>query len=1417
MVTIPTDSAVDCITYLNGQGILSTVEKIWKFNESWTKFQPNSNSNGFTVFTPNQGYWFKMSESVTLRFDSTLFSIKSLAITRSGWHLASFNQNEVISISKNILTSSTIDSNHNLDNIVKVWGYDKFWQKYTPTTVSDLESVKPGFAYWVQTRSISTAQISESNPLVINPQNSSNKIVFVIGGETTLIPPIEEEIEQVDNVGFRSQRSLNQLENRTFRKVYSSYNIDESIKYCTEEFQPKSIIGYAFAYTLQGELINKSNPAKVFCNEEIDKPLQYNLSFSKSEILNLQKNSFKSENIIITIQLNSGQTQKSIITTNILASFDPSKEEVQDFNTYDTNSESTLIVQLLSHEIAKKIKVSPDRFNLGDSLSGLQSLHSELPATVNTYTNTVIDILGLSSKLSRAMTDSSNVFSSLRDSIDTINNPENIFDPNRLVDKSQEINRLINGISIEAKGTEFKDNLIQAIEIIDKSNDLLLGLKEALQNESFANESNESVTINRLIDKVFDSESKDVSILDLSKLVSRAIDISNATHSNSLIRDTTHKVTKKLLAEIQTNSFSTYSNSTTVISLCNDAMSYPKEILDIMAQNKEAAKYLVSIYGQGISLLRKVQQKDAAATNSKRVLDKRNDIVSNLVGNRRVLDLLVEKASDVDGLSQIVSGLLESVSDNKYSNEVLIAELSAINTRVSTLSNLKIDFQKVMELSENSNNIQLIAKTLAMESDNISDVKSILNSVKKLVNTSVFEAIINDSDLVKRYQQNQIIFADAGKNQEIIVSGDLTKITLSASHSYDPKHKTLVYEWFEVFNGSERSINTDGTNIQNSELNLTIINSQVSDKLYYKVAVSDSNDSSRKDTADVYVSLVQQGKPVIIVQKLFTSTSFSPAKQNFLEIDASLSFIPNSTGELSFNWELQDETLFVGNSNKQSVARLQFTTPGIHKIKLTVSTDIVSNSQEITIIIKDMNLIVADAGNNLEVNQSQLISTRGLLLENNSISLMKESTTLHFEWTPKSYFSNVLGKNYLSRNPLFISTQIKDYQILLKVTDDSGYSAYDDMNITIVEQQAPFSSAGFNQTISIGQNNQIIVLDGSSSYSHSTNSLQYKWSGPTDIVNDTNVIAQIELTDTMFKQPTKLQYQLEVSDDIGSAISTVEILMIPQSQKPRIVIKQTPNRKFYKPGETIKLEAHSSFSTGTSIVEYNWLPLSPIEYNSSGSSLVLTLPNFETNSEVKFGLTVTDSLDRTNQQIVSLQIKPDIEAPTVIVYPVRAIMSFSNENITNFSCSNSYSIDLNPVSYKWIYNPLYLSVVSGSLTSSEIAVKISMDSITGSTYLTCLVTDLVRKLRRSNSATINILKEINSEFGIDVQFTKEFDLSSKKYTPIFDSRLNMSLVEENKDFKLVGLVYGTTSSNQSLTTTLYVWNNTLKQRGEIVE
>jgi dienelactone hydrolase len=280
-------------------------------------------------------------------------------------------------------------------------------------------------------------------------------------------------------------------------------------------------------------------------------------------------------------------------------------------------------------------------------------------------------------------------------------------------------------------------------------------------------------------------------------------------------------------------------------------------------------------------------------------------------------------------------------------------------------------------------------------------------------------------------------------------------------------------------------------------------------------------------------------------------------------------------------------------------------------------------------------------------------------LPQNSVTLAgsgtdPDGTISFYEWSQTSGPSQALIVSPYSANTVINNLAQGSYVFSLKVTDDKGATAVNNITITVnaaspPPNQSPTANAGNDQVITLPAN--LVILFGSGFDSDGTIS-SYRWtqvSGPSQ-ANMRSSSSAATIADSL-KQGI-YSFRLTVSDDKGAtAWDEVRITVNrPPNQLP--IANAGPDQIITLPDNSIKLSGLASDADGA-ITSFSWTQTSgPTKSSfSSASPLAITVRNL-IQGIYTFRLTVTDNDGATIWDEVKVTVMADPRTQsTAIIYP----------------------------------------------------------------------------------------------------------------------------------------------------------------------
>jgi GH35 family endo-1,4-beta-xylanase/DNA/RNA endonuclease G (NUC1) len=1392
LVSVPVESPTTISAYLS-QNLSGTLRKIWTFDDGWKHYKPGLASNELTGFQKNRGYWFLMGAGGGFLTLDSETSVSSLQIDRPEWALVSFNQTISLSLSEEVLSKDRIDSEHEVENIAKVWGFFEYkWKFFNPTTLEgNLGAIEPGVAYWFLIQDSASRAVRSSSPLIITPAGATGPPSLVIGGATTLFPPSSS---QLSSIRYRISPSR-------FFSGSSASTVVASQSTCDSDLDQGKIIGRALAFSLSGRILNSPLGDPVICNFDSQGtllPVSYSISFDSAQEAYLRTHPEQAQNLIISVELYSGQEFKSVLPEQFYQNLEVGNRDPINATISET---STLSVALLGLEIAKKLGVPQDQLKLGEENAGLDSNDPEILAVIR---RNKIDVKGFSDLSTAAVTSSDSPFRFLADKIREVNSPSNLLNTNRSPSKTDELARILTGTSTDSTDQNFFETIERAKRLSASSSDLLASQKSAREKDVI--QAAEILQLQKLAQVLVQGNSFSEALIDVVDVVTQSLSLAESTTGNAGIEDQTLSRFREVVTTVTANLESLKSSSGTSagLQIIAKAVAFPEDLVKDLVSNQEAARHLASIIGKASTVLNKARE--AESLGSRKFLAELDDTVSVLDGSVDLLNTLVINAPDTDTVSEILSGAIESSSSNTAAADVIFSRISVLKTEVESSGEIEVDFSSIIEKSIGTvKDIGNLARNLAKNSANASDALAVLGKVASVLTSKEFEDLLSDEKLDKDFGLRDRLYVSAGRARRIEVDGDSAIIRLDARNSFDPLGQELSYQWYALEDGSETAL--IGATQALSEV---VVNSSGQEEQSYLVRVRSSD--GRQAIASVIYKFVRELAPVIVAPRFMMAKTSSS-----LLISAKDSFDPKtgSSENLGFLWSFEDSSVLIDSPSMHST-RVSFQKAGVFDGEIRVSkNELTYATQAIRIRVRGLQPPVADTGFSLVLNQPRLIQSGGTRLKNFSFSPESgQESSLNYGWEPRSYFSTESGLNHRARNPKFVLSEPGTYALTLTVTEGS-LSSRDELKIIIQPGNPPFAYAGVDQVIQLGAVPVIINLNGSSSFSYATGVPQFSWSGPLSFMDSsqTSEIAKISLEPDDFSDRTLLRFKLEVTDDLGTSSDSVVVAVLPATRPPRAVVDQFPKKSSYFPGDRIALDASFSFSEAGPEITYQWTNLSSLSILSDESSLQtsqirMEIPEISQPIVFRMKLTLTDQNQKSSVQELEFRAKPRILAPIAVLRPALVLLEDSQpaQSLT-IDGSGSFSRGGGLLSFAWSLDTHRISILSSTLSSSALEIQAPQDASDGISAVRLTVTD---GQGLSSSKTVQVFIKARAllvePMEMEVFFKRAISPLTRRENPFFDEQSGFYLFEGGGLFQVFGFALDPNENSQEIQLSAALYN-----------
>jgi len=299
-----------------------------------------------------------------------------------------------------------------------------------------------------------------------------------------------------------------------------------------------------------------------------------------------------------------------------------------------------------------------------------------------------------------------------------------------------------------------------------------------------------------------------------------------------------------------------------------------------------------------------------------------------------------------------------------------------------------------------------------------------------------------------------------------------------------------------------------------------------------------------------------------------------------IHLDASKT--TSDTKIVSYKWYEGNHYIGSGISRWYSLSE-----NGKHTITLRV-IDNTNNSSEdnMTVIVKNgstpsENILIADAGENRTID----ITSANKTIQLDGSGSSSNRKIVSYKW----YIENHFIDSGISCSYLF--SKKGTYKITLKVTDNQGMIAEDNIIITVIKKiilsDKLTADAGSNKTLNITPSNKAIHLDGSGSGSLNTKIISYKWYEGNHYIGS-GISRWYSLSENgkhtitlKVRDNTNNTSEDNVTVIVKNGTTPSENILIADAGENRTIEITSTNKK-------VHLDGSGSSSSNTKIVNYKW-------------------------------------------------------------------------------------------------------------------------------------------------------------------------------------------------------------------------------------
>ncbi|MFI5185159.1 MAG: PKD domain-containing protein [Chitinophagales bacterium] len=508
-------------------------------------------------------------------------------------------------------------------------------------------------------------------------------------------------------------------------------------------------------------------------------------------------------------------------------------------------------------------------------------------------------------------------------------------------------------------------------------------------------------------------------------------------------------------------------------------------------------------------------------------------------------------------------------------------------------------------------------------------VQGIYSFVLKVTDNS--GAIATDTvQVTVNVAPNQPPVANAGSDMTITLP--VSSATLNGSGN-DPDGTVVSYQWSKISGPSQY-------NISSAAQAQTTINNLVQGIYSFELTVTDNSGATAMDTVHVIVNAAVQppnqaptanaGSDITITLPV-NSTTLNGSGND-----------PDGT-IASYQWtKISGPSQYRIRSSRQAQTTLSNLVQGIYLFELKVTDNLgatAADTVQVTVNAAPINQPpIANAG-------SDIIIT----LPVNTVTLNGSGTDADGTIVAYQWFRISGPSQYIIASSTQAQTAVNNlvqglYSFVLKVTDNSGATATDTIQVTVntAPNQPPVANAGSDITITLPVNS--VTLNGSGNDQDGT-IVSYQWSkisGPSqyNIVSATQAQTSVNnLVQGIYS------FVLKVTDNSGAtATDTVQVTVNVAPNEPPVA-NAGSDITITLPFNSTTLNGSGNDPDGT-IVSYQWSKISgPSQYNIVSAAQAQTTVNNLVQGIYSFELTVTDNSGATATDTVHVTVYAAVQPP----------------------------------------------------------------------------------------------------------------------------------------------------------------------------
>ena len=503
------------------------------------------------------------------------------------------------------------------------------------------------------------------------------------------------------------------------------------------------------------------------------------------------------------------------------------------------------------------------------------------------------------------------------------------------------------------------------------------------------------------------------------------------------------------------------------------------------------------------------------------------------------------------------------------------------------------------------------------------------------------------------------------------------KLVTLIGEGYDPDIEDLTYLW-EQLDGEP--IQLSSVIVQNPQFMAPEVANGMIKVLTFKLTVTDPSGAESSDIVEIIVNpvnhipLVSAGRDKLIFPSINAITLVGSA------VDA-------DDDPLTFAWE------------QTSGPEIDLVNTDLRYLTIISPSIDFSNFEPMTF------KLTADDGFGGVASDSAIVYPYHALLKNRLISIdagpiqtVREGDSVTMDVTgetsngkPISYsWAQLIGSpvslnTYVGDNIQFIAPEIGDVSSELLSFQVTGYSegngwASDIAMVRVLPFDGPpTADAGPDQTVS---QNVFVNLIGDGSDPEDTK-LKFQWSqiSGSDVILYQRTSEQVYFVSPFIEGDSEsLVFQLKVTDSDGNFDTDDVTITVSKQNHPPNANAGNDRRIFSESEVTV---------TGTGVdpdgdeITYSWKQISgdSVSFDSSSASISFTAPHVSSGDtkRVILQLTVTDTLDQSDSDRLTLIVVPENNKPTVDAGPDQVI----DENTIGSVFCSAFDVENDPLTYTW--------------------------------------------------------------------------------------------------------------------------------------